>query len=209
MYVCMYVYVNVYVSPPHRLLICYALYTPCLTIIFSVFCCGFFARDDDVDVKVAVAVAVDDNDKYSLFCYLAMCAAKPKSGRPKRKRRSCSRVDRPAYSAAVAALAAVAAAAAPLQGQCKVSSAIAAQRAGHGSDFDVVASLPLRVGRCQLPFVIVVVFVLLLCVTPMGAGTVENVPRYPNGHLSKALSLCASLSLFMFACRSVSFVKHF
>lgn len=191
MYVCMYVYVNVYASPPLAESLAYLLRSLLrlgLTIIFSVFCCGFFARDDDVDVKVAVAVAVDDNDKYSLFCYLAMCAAKPKSGRPKRKRRSCSRVDRPAYSAAVAA--AAAAAAAPLQGQCKVSSAIAAQRAGHGSDFDVVASLPLRVGRCQLPFVIVVVFVLLLCVTPMGAGTVENVPRYPNGHLSEALSLC-------------------
>lgn len=180
------------------------LSTPCLTIIFSVFCCGFFARDDDV----AVAVAVDDNDKYSLFCYLAMCAAEPKSGRPKQNRRSCSRVDnQPAYSAAVSAVAAAAAAAAaPLQGQCKVSSAIAAQRAGHGSDFDVVASLPLRVGRCQLPFVIVVVVFVLLCVTPMGAGTVENVPRYPNGHLSEALSLCASMcvceSLSLYVCVS-------
>lgn len=59
-----------------------SLSTPRLTIIFSIFCCGFFARDDDVDVDV--------DDKYSLFCYLAMCARQSPS-QAKVKQRSCSR----------------------------------------------------------------------------------------------------------------------
>lgn len=61
-----------------------SLSTPRLTIIFSVFCCGFFARDDDDDVDV------DVDDKYSLFCYLAMCARHSPS-QAKVKQRSCSR----------------------------------------------------------------------------------------------------------------------
>lgn len=74
----MYVYVNVYaslLSTPY-----FALYAS-LDYFFSVFCCGFFARDDD---------DVDVDDKYSLFCYLAMCARHSPS-QAKVKQRSCSR----------------------------------------------------------------------------------------------------------------------